>query len=180
LAFPRSWGCVSAIVAYPAAVDGLIDRHALQLGQEMLLHGLTQGEKLGVTDDLIGQSAASLLPLTQSGIGALLEGFVVSELMAQLSWSQETYSMFHFRDRSGKEVDIVAELADGRVIALEVKASATYRTEHFTGLRYLRDQLGDRFIAGIVLGTSDQGYQFADRLWGLPTSSLWGNAGPAL
>ena len=57
---------------------------------------------------LNGQSAASLLPLTQSGVGALLEGFVVSELTAQLSWSREMYSLFHFRNRSGKEVDIVA------------------------------------------------------------------------
>lgn len=34
----------------------------------------------------------------------------------------------------------------------------------------------DQFVAEIALGTSNRGYQFADRLWGLPISSLWGDA----
>lgn len=67
----------------------------------------------------------------------------------------------------------MVELDDGRVIAIEVKASSTYRAEHFTGLRFLRDRLGDRFVAGIVFGTSDSGYLYADRLYGLPAAALW-------
>ncbi|HZX99610.1 MAG TPA: hypothetical protein VFE92_09005 [Dermatophilaceae bacterium] len=31
----------------------------------------------------------------------------------------------------------------------------------------------DRFVAGVVLGMSDTGYQFADRLYGLPAADLW-------
>ena len=40
-------------------------------------------------------------------------------------------------------------------------------------LRVLRDKLGDRFLAGIVMGMADTGLQHADRLCGLPASALW-------
>ena len=111
--------------------------------------------------------------LGQDGIGPLLESFVVGELVSQAGWAQESYRVFHYRDRNGKEVDAVIELDDGRVLGIEVKASSTFRAEHFAGLAFLMDKLGDRFVAGVVLGTSDRGYQYADRLWGLPVSSLW-------
>ena len=138
----------------------------------------TGRSKVSVADSALAmqvnsQTAASLLPLTQDGIGPLLESFVVGELVSQAGWAQESYRVFHYRDRNGKEVDAVIELDDGRVLGIEVKASSTFRAEHFAGLVFLMDKLGDRFVAGVVLGTSDRGYQYADRLWGLPVSSLW-------
>ena len=77
------------------------------------------------------------------------------------------------RETGRSKVGVVIELDDGRVLGIEVKASSTFRAEHFAGLAFLMDKLGDRFVAGVVLGTSDRGYQYADRLWGLPVSSLW-------
>ncbi|MGM0385696.1 MAG: ATP-binding protein [Actinomycetota bacterium] len=101
------------------------------------------------------QTEQQLLPFTSDSIGGLFEAFVVSELLKQKTWSEHDYQLFHFRDRDGVEVDLVLELDDGRVIAIEVKASSTYRSEHFAGLRFLKDKLGDRFLAGIVVGMSD-------------------------
>jgi len=54
--------------------------------------------------------------------GPLLETFVVNELEKQLGWSKASASLFHFRDRSGIEVDAILETRDGRVAAVEVKA----------------------------------------------------------
>lgn len=119
------------------------------------------------------QTEQQLLPLTSDSIGGLFEAFVASELLKQRSWSGYDYQPFHFRDRDGVEVDLVLELDDGRIIAIEVKASSTYRSDHFGGLRFLKDKLGDRFVAGIVVGMSDTGYTFADRLYGLPAAALW-------
>lgn len=102
-----------------------------------------------------------------------MEGFVVGELLKQQTWSDEEFELFHYRTKSGVEVDIVIELADGSVVATEVKSGSTFKTDHFGGLRYLRDRLGDRFIAGIVLNTGRTGYRYSDRLWGLPVASLW-------
>lgn len=143
---------------------------------------LTKRE-VGRTKAFVGDSALALrlnrlteqqlLPLTSDSIGGLFEAFVASELLKQRSWSEHDYQPFHFRDRDGVEVDLVLELDDGRIIAIEVKASSTYRSDHFAGLRFLKDKLGDRFVAGIVVGMSDTGYQFADRLYGLPAAALW-------
>lgn len=102
-----------------------------------------------------------------------MEGFVVTELLKQQSWSDEDYELFHYRTKSGVEVDIVIELSDGMVLAIEVKSGSTFKTEHFGGLRYLRERLGDRFVAGIVLNAGTTGYRFSDKLWGLPVSALW-------
>lgn len=95
------------------------------------------------------------------------------ELLRQQTWSSTEYELFHYRDRDGTEVGLVLELTGGRVIAVEVKAATSFRGAHFTGLRKLRDQLGERFIAGIVLNTATSGYRFGDRLIGLPISALW-------
>lgn len=120
-----------------------------------------------LTADQLGQVQYS------ESFGALLESFVTAELLKQRTWSSEEYELFHYRDRDGSEVDLVAELSDGRVIGIEVKASTTYRGDQFNGLRTLRDLLGDRFAGGFVLSTASAGYRYADRLYGLPVSALW-------
>lgn len=65
------------------------------------------------------------------------------------------------------------EKADGTVAGVEVKAGATVGTSDFAALQELRDQLGRRFIAGIVLYTGDQLVPFGDKLWLVPLPALW-------
>lgn len=115
-----------------------------------------------------------LTPLVGSDhLGGLLEGLVVTELSKQAGWSDEEFRLFHFRDRNGIEVDLVVELGDGTIFGVEVKASKTFKADHFAGLRGLADRAGSRFLGGIVLNTSEAGYQYAYRMWGLPISALW-------
>lgn len=105
--------------------------------------------------------------------GSFLEAFVAAELLRQRTWSAQRYDLYHWRDRNGEEVDIVIELDDGSVIGIEVKSASSFTTRQFKGLTRLRDALGDRFVAGIVLSTSETGYRYADRLYGAPVSALW-------
>lgn len=109
-------------------------------------------------------------------LGSFLEGWVTAELLKQQTWSDEEFELFHYRDRNGHEVDLVLEFADGTVLGIEVKASSSYSAKQFAGLSKLRDQLGDRFLGGIVLGTAERGYRYADRLIGAPISALWETA----
>jgi len=51
-------------------------------------------------------------------------------------------------DKDQYEVDIVAEDLSGRVMGVEVKASATVRGEDFRGLRKLADAAGEDFRLG--------------------------------
>lgn len=105
--------------------------------------------------------------------GNLLESFVAAELSRQRTWSVQDYHLFHYRVRDKGEIDLIAELRDGSVIAIEVKSSSSFNRGQFAHLQRLRDDLGERFVAGVVLNTSQTGYRYADRLWGAPISALW-------
>lgn len=117
---------------------------------------------------------------TNSGyFGQLLEGFVAAELRRQQSWSNADFRLYSYRNSNGREMDCLVELSDGRIIAIEVKASSTLRSSYFGHLAFLRDKLGNRFIAGIVLSTAQDPVPFGDRLWGMPVSALWEFGTPA-
>lgn len=81
----------------------------------------------------------------------MLESFVAMELLRQTDCAQEPVSLFHYRDNKQREVDVILERNDGEIAGIEVKASATATAADFAGLRYLRDKLGARFKAGLVL-----------------------------
>ena len=59
------------------------------------------------------------------------------------------------------------------MIAIEVKAGATVRSEALAGLRHLVQRLGSRLVAGYVLYTGQQTLPFGDRLHALPIDALW-------
>ncbi|WP_228825005.1 ATP-binding protein [Nocardia farcinica] len=105
--------------------------------------------------------------------GGLLETFVIGELTRQLTWSHSLAQLHHYRDRDGHEVDALLENNAGQVVAIEVKAAETVRSEDFRGLRHLQRRLGDRFHAGFVLYCGDQQLPFGDQLAALPISALW-------
>jgi predicted AAA+ superfamily ATPase len=106
-------------------------------------------------------------------IGPLLENFVAMELRKQSAWSDTQPRLFHFRTQTGQEVDLVMENAAGRIVGVEVKASATVGARDFRGLRALAEASGDRFRRGIVLYTGKTAVPFGENLHALPVGSLW-------
>lgn len=68
-----------------------------------------------------------VLQVRELRFGALLESFVVSELMKLASWSERRVSFSHYRIKDQDEVDVVIEDRRGRIIGIEVTASATVR-----------------------------------------------------
>ncbi len=131
----------------------------------------------GVAAFLAGQSVERLTTVSADDqFGPLFEAFVASELLRQQTWSATSFRLHHYRDREGNEVDLIAEVSDGRILAFEVKASRSAVPGHLRGLTYLRNKLGDRFIAGVVLNTSAHPLKLGDRLWSAPASCLWAGA----
>ena len=105
--------------------------------------------------------------------GGLLEGFVLGELRRQLGWAEQEVRLFHFRDRAGDEVDVILESIDGRIAGLEVKASASVGPRAGRWLEKLRDRLGTRFTAGLILHTGQSSAPFGDRIAAVPIDVLW-------
>jgi uncharacterized protein len=105
--------------------------------------------------------------------GPVFETFVAMELVRQCDWAERATALFHYRDQQQREVDVVLERRDGAVAGVEVKTTATVRPKDFAGLRHLRDKLGDRFKAGVVLYTGARTLPFGDRLTAVPLCGLW-------
>lgn len=106
-------------------------------------------------------------------LGALLESFVFSEVLKLMAASDLKVTPYQFRDRDAREVDIVLERDDGKIAAIEVKASATVKSGDFRGLRALADACGDRFASGAVLYDGKDVVPFGDGLVAAPISGLW-------
>ena len=82
--------------------------------------------------------------------GGLLESLVFMECAKHAAWAEEAVALWHFRDNRKREVDVVLERADSRIVGVEVKASATVRPEDFKGLAALADFAGSAFERGVL------------------------------
>jgi len=72
---------------------------------------------------------------------------------------------------------LVVEMGGGRVIGIEVKAAAAPKLETARHLAWLRDSLGDRFVAGVVLHTGSRTWSLGERITAAPISSIWAEPG---
>jgi predicted AAA+ superfamily ATPase len=107
----------------------------------------------------------------------VLENYVALELLKQRGWSRVQPSLFHFRTSNGDEVDLMLEDRAGKIVGIEVKASATIDADHFKGLKVLAEAAGDRFVRGVVLYGGKEAVRFGKNLHALPLSALWHQAG---
>jgi uncharacterized protein len=122
---------------------------------------------------LTGASVGRRIPAGMAQFGHLLETFVVNELLKQAAWLDQGVRAGHYRTSDGHEVDLVLETEAGGVVAVEVKAGGTYRSEDLRGLRQLRDRLGERFHAGVLIYTGQLSARVDDRISVLPVDALW-------
>ncbi len=105
--------------------------------------------------------------------GTMLESFVAMELLRQSDWAEAPVSLFHYRDKQQREVDVILERHSGEVVGVEVKTTATPTSADFAGLRHLRDKLGANFKTGALIYTGADTLPFGDRLVAIPFSGLW-------
>jgi len=128
----------------------------------------------GLISALIGVDAQRYTAIDQGELaGTLLETFVTMELAKQRTWASTRAELFFYRDAQQREVDIVIESVAGDVAGVEVKTSASVGRSDSAGLRFLRDKLGARFTAGIVLYSGANTLELDDRIWAVPLAGLW-------
>ncbi len=129
----------------------------------------------GLACHLLGIKTPKQL-LDSSFYGGLLESFVVMECYKHMGWSEDTVNIYHYRDKKKNEVDIVLEQADGRLIAIEIKASSTVRESDFKGITKFADFVGESFKYGYVFysGSRVLPFKISDRqFYAIPLALLW-------
>ncbi|WP_449060454.1 ATP-binding protein [Planomonospora algeriensis] len=134
----------------------------------------------GLAAHLLRQSVQSLTPPGNSQLGPLIETLAFTEITKLLSFCDDPPTLWYYRDKEQREIDFILEASDGRIIAIEIKASTSPSASSAKHLAWLRDKLGNRFVQGIVLHLGPQSLSFGDRILSLPMSALWGHLQPAV
>lgn len=141
------------------------------------LSRLIKTPKLHIADTGLACALLGMVPASLAAdrpvLGQLLETFVFQELQRQASWHDDPLSFYHYRDKDGVEVDIVIEHGAHAMAGIEVKATATVTSSDFRGLRKMREAIGARFAAGVVLYDGEMTAGFGERLFAVPIRALW-------
>jgi predicted AAA+ superfamily ATPase len=107
-------------------------------------------------------------------LGRVVETFVVAQLRAELTVAEARPRLYHLRQEQGRrEIDLIAELGAERIIGIEIKADSAPGQSAASHLVWLRDELGERFAAGIVLHTGTRTYDLSERITAAPICTLW-------
>lgn len=165
------------------AYDALLD--LLMVAQQVPAWSTNRLQRLGRAPKRYLVDPALLIPLLgvdcravlRSGdlLGRLVDTFVVAQLRPEAEVAEVGVSLSHLRDDHGRhEVDLIAEAADGRIVAMEIKASAAPSRHDARHLVWLRERLGDRLVAAIVFHTGPRPFRLDDGVHALPIASLWG------
>ena len=104
-------------------------------------------------------------------LGMLFESLVT--LCVRVAAQAAEAEVAHLRTRNGDhEVDLVVVRPDGGAVGIEVKLAAAVGESDGKHLRWLRDQLGPRFVDGLILSTGPTAYRRPDGLGVVPLALL--------
>jgi hypothetical protein len=82
-------------------------------------------------------------------LGRLLDTFVVAQLRSELAICETRPRLYYLREEHGRhEIDIVAELGEGNLLAFRGRGRAAPDRDAARHLAWIREQLGERFVRG--------------------------------
>jgi len=130
----------------------------------------------GLVAHLVDIDAHTLIVQDREMLGNLIENFVYAELLKHSTYAQKSTKIYHYRDGS-YEVDLVLEQKNRKIVGIEVKSSATIKTEYTKGLVQLAKNAKENFLCGYIFYGGDEilplsrdGYTF----WCIPFGVLFG------
>lgn len=128
---------------------------------------------LGVDGEALvsGRAAGPMVPRDGTLLGALFESLVTLgvRVYAQAVEARVGHLRTHRGDR---EVDLIVERPDGRVLAIEVKLAAAIGDHEVRHLRWLQAQLGDELVDAAIVTTGREAYRRPDGIAVVPAALL--------
>ena len=115
-------------------------------------YSLNRGKRLVKSPKLYWSDPALALWLSGAGVvsGEHLENLVLVDLLVWRDGQAPAPNVLFWRTTTDREVDLVVE-AGGRLLAIEVKATAHPGLADVRGLRLFRQDYPDRFAGGLLL-----------------------------
>ena len=163
----------------------ILDPVSAWLPTQNELNRLAQAPKHHLADPalaarLLGLDAAALLEgregraqIARRGslLGRLFESMVTLSLRvyAQANEAQVRHLRLHAGQR---EVDLIVERPDRRVLAIEVKLSRSVNDEDVKQLLWMKERIGDDLLDAIVINTGPEAYRRKDGIGVIPAALL--------
>jgi predicted AAA+ superfamily ATPase len=120
---------------------------------------------------LRGEGGGRLVAATGPWLGALFESLVTQSVRVYAEANQARVG--HLRTKGGdREIDLIVETPDRRVVAIEVKLAATVDDHDVRHLNWLAEQLGDRLADRVVVTPGRYAYRRRDGVAVVPLALL--------
>lgn len=141
------------------------------------LKRLTKRPKRHLVDPALAAAdhyeTAAMLRERRGRLGELFESTAVCQIRATAEALGLGWRFGHLRSAGGdQEIDLIADLPDGAVLAFEVKLSETPTTADARHLVSLRDRLGEVFRAGLVIHPGAVAFRLDERIAAVPLGIL--------
>lgn len=108
---------------------------------------------------------------TGSWLGALFESLVAQSVRVYASAASANVG--HLRTKeTDREIDLIVEGEDRRVVAIEVKLSESISDKDVRHLNWLHQQIGDRLADRVVITTGEHAYRRPDGVAVVPLALL--------
>jgi uncharacterized protein len=166
-------------ISYERLLANLFVLDLLPAWSSNKLSRLIKARKRYITDPSLLAASLRLdeLAVMRDGglLGRVIETFVLAQIRPEVELSSFRPRLYHLREKNGRhEIDLLAELSVGNVVAIEIKATAAPKREDAKHLEWLQEELGERFLAGAVLHTGPRPFRLSERIFALPICTLWG------
>jgi hypothetical protein len=120
---------------------------------------------------LAGHQVSPAIPRDGTFLGALFESLVALSVRVYAQASEARVG--HMRvQRGGREIDLIVERDDQRVVAIEVKLAQHVNDHDVEHLVWLRNKIGDNFLDGVVITTGPHAYRRQDGIAIVPLALL--------
>ena len=107
--------------------------------------------------------------------GRLTEAHVVQQMRAHAGWSELEVDIFHWRQsikQKPAEVDLVLRDRQGRLVAIEVKSSTRFKSDHLKGIRAFKELYPDDFHRGFLVSHNPEVMRLSEDIWAIPIEYL--------
>ena len=120
---------------------------------------------------LQGESFGPANPRDGTFLGALFESLATLSIRVYAQGAEAEVK--HLRSFGGeREIDLVVQRDDDRVVAIEVKLAAVPREDSFRHLKWLEKEIGDDLLDALVITTGKAAYRRADGIGVVPLALL--------
>jgi predicted AAA+ superfamily ATPase len=126
---------------------------------------------LGATAEALleGDAPGPAIPRDGTLLGALFESLITQSIKVYAQAAEATVG--HLRTKAGaREVGLIVDRGDGRVVAIEIKLGAAPKADAVKHLNWLQGQIGHDLLDRVLITTGSEAYRRADGVAVVPAA----------